>query len=230
MITLWLMGTVALGGQPPPPDFPEAPKAPTMNQPTGSEAPVPAPAEIVATEETAQQSGPLVVEAKVPCEVIVDNVKLTQLWVPGTASFDVVVGKHLMRLYVSGVPADVPVEVTPGKEFRVLVGRTGVTVSQAPLPAAGDIATVDVELRVVAGGAVQVRVDGNKHPVSGGDRLKLALPPGPHALSIRSSDGTVIWAAGTLSLVGGAPVVVMIAEGRVPEVSGPARYEPAGGG
>jgi hypothetical protein len=228
MITLWLMGTVAFSAQPPPPDFPEAPKAPEMNQPVATEAGAPVP--IVATEETATQSGPLVIEAKVPCEVIVDNVKLTQLWVPGTASFDVVVGKHLVKLYVSGVPADVPVEVTSAKEVRVLVGRTGVSVSENLLPAAGEIATVDVEMRVVGGGAVQIRVDGNKHPVSGGDRLKLTLPPGPHAMSVRSSDGTVIWAAGTLNLVGGAPVVLQIAEGRVPEVSGPAKYEPAGGG
>jgi hypothetical protein len=81
----------------------------------------------------------------------------------------------------------------------------------------------------VGGGSAQVRVDGARHHLSGGDRITLTLAPGPHAMSVRSQDGTSVWAAGTLSVSGGAPVIVQIAEGRMPEVGGPAKFDPGGG-
>jgi len=186
--------------------------------------------EVVATQqEAAQPGGPMVVEAHVPVELMVDGVKLAQLWYPGTARFDIVGGSHVVRVYVDGNPQDVNVDIQPGSETHVLVGRTGVSVTKAETQPASDVDAVSVELRVVGGGAAQIRVDGERHHLSGGDRLTLTLPPGSHAMSVRSSDGTAIWAAGTLSLTGGAPVVVQIAEGRLPEVGGPGRFDPGGG-
>jgi hypothetical protein len=185
--------------------------------------------EVVASPEVAQPGGPMVVEARVPVELMVDGVKIAQLWYPGTARFDIVGGPHVVRVYVDGNPQDVSVEIQPGHETHVLVGRSGISVTKAEVAAPGPVDAVSVELRVVGGGAAQVRVDGARHTLSGGDRLTLSLPPGPHAMSVRSSDGTAIWAAGTLSLTGGAPVVVQITEGRMPEVGGPGRFDPGGG-
>jgi hypothetical protein len=156
-------------------------------------------------------------------------VKLAQLWYPGTARFDIVAGAHVVRVYVDGTPRDVNVDIQPGHETHVLVGRSGISVTKAETEAPGPVDAVSVELRVVGGGAAQIRMDGERHHLSGGDRLTLSLSPGPHAMSVRSSDGTAIWAAGTLSLTGGAPVIVQIAEGRMPEVGGPARFDPGGG-
>ncbi len=212
MIPLLLVSSWA-GAKPPNADNPDAGTLP----------------EVVAAPQEAQPGGPMVVEAHVPIELMVDGVKLAQLWYPGTARFDIVGGSHVVRVYVDGNPQDVNVEVHPGHETHVLVGRSGITVTKAEPPPVGDVDVVSVELRVVGGGAAQIRVDGERHRLSGGDRMTLSLAPGPHAMSVRSSDGTAIWAAGTLSLTGGAPVVVQIAEGRMPEVGGPGRFDPGGG-
>jgi hypothetical protein len=185
--------------------------------------------DVIAPPEPGQDAGPMFVDARVPVEIMVDGAKLAQLWYPGTARFDVLAGRHVLRLYVDGQPQDVTIEIHAGRETQVLVGRTGVSVTEGPTVATPDVNAVDVEIRVVGGGAAQVRIDAERHRLSGGDRLNLSLAPGPHAMSVRSQDGTAIWAAGTLSLAGGAPVVVQIAEGRMPEVGGPARFDPGGG-
>jgi hypothetical protein len=185
--------------------------------------------EVVATPETEHTSGFLVVETFMPVEVIMDHVKLTQMWVPGTVKFEILTGMRALSLYVAGQPTNLPIEIQTDREVRVLVGRTGISVT-TPEATPVDASTVEVELRVVGGGAVQVRLDGEKHRLSGGDKLALTLPSGPHAMSVRSADGTAIWAAGTLTLTGGAPVVVQIAEGRLPETSGPGKFEPSSGG
>jgi len=212
MIALLLVSSWAFAGTPPA-DNPDAGSLPS----------------VVAAPQEAQPGGPMVVEAHVPVELMVDGVKLAQLWYPGTARFDIVGGSHVVRVYVDGSPQDVNVDIHPGNETHVLVGRTGVSVTRSETQPPGPVDAVAVELRVVGGGAAQIRVDGERHRLSGGDRLTLTLQPGPHAMSVRSQDGTAIWAAGTLSLTGGTPVVVQIAEGRLPEVGGPGRFEPGGG-
>jgi len=185
--------------------------------------------EVVATPETQHTTGTLVVETHMPIEVVMDHVKLTQMWVPGTVKFEILTGQRALSIYVAGQPANMPVEIQADKELHVLVGRTGISVSTLESEAV-DATSVEVQLRVVGGGAVEVRLDGDRHRLSGGDKLALTLPAGPHAMTVRSADGTAIWAAGTLTLTGGAPVVVQIAEGRLPETSGPGRFEPSSGG
>src|SRR5688572_30305718 len=138
MITLLLLGSLA-----------SATPSPNL--------PVEAVPEVVATPETTAQSGILVIEANMPVEVIIDHVKLTQMWVPGTVQFEILAGRRALSLYVAGQPTNLPVDILADREVRVLVGRTGISVS-SPEVAPVDATTAELELRVVGGGAVQVRL------------------------------------------------------------------------
>jgi hypothetical protein len=172
-------------------------------------------------------AGALVVDARVPVEILVNGAKLASLYAPGESRFQVEVGHHRVSLWTNGKPTDVELDVAEGQEARVLVGRTGVTTSSGPIstPPAAD--AVAVEFRVVGTPGAQVRVDDGRHAVQSGRTFTLELAPGAHPLSVRSADGTAIWATGTLQVTG-SPVVVQIAEGRVPEVSGSGSFSAGG--
>jgi hypothetical protein len=171
--------------------------------------------------------GSLVVDARVPVEVMVNGAKLAALYAPGEARFRVEAGHHRLSLWTNGTPTAVELDVAEATEARVLVGRTGVTTSTGPVAAPAPADVVPVEFRVVGTPAAQVRVGDGRQVVQAGRAFTLALTPGPHPLSVRSEDGTAIWATGTLEVTG-APVVVQIAEGRVPEVSGSASFHAGG--
>src|SRR5687768_9418771 len=132
-----------------------APAAPPIRNPDVGSLP-----EVVAVPDAALPGGPMVVEAKVPVEIMVDGAKLAQLWYPGTAKFEIVGGKHVIRMYVDGNPQHANIEVLPGQETHVLVGRSGISVTQSAGKPPEDVDAVAVELRVVGGGSAQVRVDG----------------------------------------------------------------------
>jgi len=172
-------------------------------------------------------SGVLTIDAKLPAEVLVDGVRLAQTYAAAELSFDIVPGDHLLRVYTHGQPHDVNVAIEPGKEVSVVVGRTGVSSEQVD---AGPTASgsVPVEFRVLDGMASMIRIAGAKHTIPQGERLTLDLPVGTHPVSVRSADGTIIWASGRLTVDGGESVVVQVAEGRLPEVSGDGRFDPGG--
>jgi hypothetical protein len=48
----------------------------------------------------------------------------------------------------------------------------------------------------------------------------LPLPVGEHPMSLRSSDGTSVFARGVLTVSGGKDLVVQVTEGLMPETSG----------
>ncbi|MEQ1504762.1 MAG: hypothetical protein ABMB14_21165, partial [Myxococcota bacterium] len=170
----------------------------------------------------------LVVDAKIPVEILLEGVKLGQLYYPGEVTFRVVAGHHTVRLYTNGQPTDLPLDLTTGHPTRILVGRTGVTTG-APAEGSAPAATgpSSVEFRFVGGGAAQVRVEATSHPVEPGRPFTLELAPGVHPMSVRSTDGTVIWATGTLEVATGR-VVVQVTEGRMPEVSGDGVFHAGG--
>jgi hypothetical protein len=177
---------------------------------------------------TEVEAGSLLVDAHLPVEILVNGVKLGQLYVPGEARFRLVTGHHLLRLYTNGNPTDLPIDIAEDQEARVLVGRSGVTTTTGPAPAAPDVTVpVPVEFRVVGTPGAQIRVGDGRHVVRSGAVFSLQLVPGSHPMSVRSADGTAIWATGTLEITG-SPVVVQISEGRMPEVSGSAAF--TGGG
>jgi hypothetical protein len=189
-------------------------------------APAPQPS---APAEATSDPAVLVIDAKVPVEVLLGGTTIAELFYPALVQFQVAAtGPQVVRVYVSGQPYDVPVQFAPKETSRILVGRTGVTVetqaADVPAEASGP---VSLELRFVGGGGATVRLGSQPHKVGPGRGLSTTIPLGRHALSVRSADGTVIWAAGDLFVEG--PLVVQIAEGRLPEISGAGRFVAGGG-
>ncbi len=171
--------------------------------------------------------GTLSVDSKLPAEVLVDGIKLVQLWHPGTVSFEVEAGPHALRIYTNGNPADHALEIVSGSISRVLVGRTGTTLEDPKRRVSDADGTVPVELRVVGTGA-RVFLGEQRLSLSNGERTAIELSPGDHALSVRSQDGTAIWARGTLEVGVGEPLIVQITEGRLPELSGAGSFRTGG--
>lgn len=200
--------------------------AASSDLPLPTTGPVANPPAAAPAEEAPAEAATLTFDCKVPAEILVDGMKVGQLWFPGQATWRVAPGKHLVRVYVAGTPQDHPVELVARAGRTFLVGRTGTTVSDtvAAAPASGP---ARVGLRVVGVQGAQVRIDGRREVLQAGAELALDLPPGPHALSVRSLDGTAVWSTGTLEVSGG-PVVVQFSEGRVPEVSGGAVFHSGG--
>lgn len=168
------------------------------------------------------------IDSKLAAEVLVDGVKLAQLYGPARLDLTVAPGDHLLRVYTHGQPHDLPLRLPEGEEVTVVVGRSGLSsaaVVGASAPVSG---VVPVEFRVVGGAPAMLRFSDARHTIANGDRLTLDLPVGSHDVSIRSGDGTVIWAVGRLT-VGGGEMVVQLAEGRVPEVSGGGSFDANGG-
>jgi hypothetical protein len=189
-------------------------------------------AALAADPQPADAPGTLHVDAKVPAEILIDGVKLAQLWYAGQASFEVVPGRHQLRVYTSGQPTDFPLDIQPGQGTWVVVGRTGISLDslageQAATLVPAEDALVPVEFRSLGGGA-QLRVDDQRLLLGSGQRLDVELDAGDHALSVRSADGTVVWATGTLEVDRGDRLVVQIAEGRLPEISGAGRFHAGG--
>ena len=175
--------------------------------------------------------GHLTVVALVPAEIWVDGNKLGQLWSPATTTFDLVAGAHLLRVYTWGNPSDQKVMVPAGGGVRAVVGRSGLTVdaeaADSPVAATGD---VPVEFRLIGTAAASVRIAGDRHALGAGASLSVQLPVGTHDMSIRSSDGTAIWASGRITVSAGAPVVIHVQEGRWPEIAGAAQFDDGSGG
>ncbi|MEZ4235136.1 MAG: hypothetical protein R3F59_03035 [Myxococcota bacterium] len=191
---------------------------PRAGNPPVEAAPAPAP------ELAAEEGARLEVDAKVPAEILVSGVKLGQLYFPGEASFKIVPGEHVLRIYVNGQPTDLPVTLRAGERTRVLVGRSGVSLEAADEAGASPVVEgpVAVQFRLAGDGTARVVLDGR--PVASlqpGAPVMVDVGVGVHPLSVRSGDGTAIWATGSLEVQGGDGLVVQVAEGRMPEVSGP---------
>lgn len=187
---------------------------PTTNPP----APEAAPAEVEVVHPAT-----LTFDCKVPAEILVDGVKVGQLWFPGSATWKVAAGPHHVRIYVAGQPTEHPVSTVADASYTFLVGRTGTTMSNTTTAAPAATGPVRVGVRVVGAQAAQVRIDDRRETVVAGQELVLELPTGTHPLSLRSAEGTAIWSTGVLELTGG-PVILQVSEGRMPEVSGGAVF------
>ena len=175
---------------------------------------------VEADASNASTFGMLEVEATQAAEVLLDGVKLGQLWMPGDVRFRVPAGPHTLRVYMQGQPNDLGIVVPSEGAVQVLAGRGGLSASHEtetddPAPAA-DVA---VEFRVMGTRAATVHLDQGRHKVQPGAPLSFDLTPGAHPLSVRSADGAVIWASGVLRVSGSERVVVHVSEGRLPEVS-----------
>ncbi len=191
---------------------------PTGSAPTAS-APDAAPPTVNGLE-----LGRLEVEALMATEIVVDGIKLGQLWIPGEAAFLIPAGDHVFRAYTQGKPHDLPIHVASAHPLRVLVGRSGVSADRPDQDVTDATALVPVEFRAMGARGAMLHLDDTKHQVQPGQPLSLELTAGSHMLSVRSSDGTAIWASGVLAVSGAQPVVIHVTEGRLPDVSGGARF------
>jgi hypothetical protein len=172
--------------------------------------------------------GWLCVDARVPTEVAVDGHRVAELIYPAELRVGVPSGSRTVRTWVHGEARDLRIDVPVNGEAHVLVGRSGVSAGAPPTVAPPEpVGPSDVQIRVVGDAAVQIRVDRQRWQVGAGDMARVTLAAGAHEMSVRSPDGTVVWATGQLEV--GGPLVLHVAEGRAIEVSGPGRFEPAGG-
>lgn len=172
--------------------------------------------------------GGLIIDAKVPAEIRIDGHVVGQFFLPGRLEVPVEPGEHTLAVVREGKPEELPVRV-PAEGAVVVVGKTGTTLGAARVPDRPDPrAPVELEVRVSGNAPVQLRLGDQRFDLSPGRVVKLELPVGTHPFSFRNRAGTLIWAKGSLELEGG-PVVMQVAEGRMPELSGDARiYGDAG--
>ncbi len=201
----------------------------------GAATPLPVAGEVHSASDTLDAADPdvpfgaLEIDCKVPAEILVDGVKLAQLYYPGIARFELRAGVHGLRVYTNGDPTDIPLSIDGDGRSRVLVGRTGITVDSVVSTAEAEATVVPVEFRAVGTMGAELRVGTERYAVPAGGSMQIELPSGSHRLSVRNSDGTVIWASGQLAVTGSERVFVQVAEGRLPEVSGKGSFVGPGG-
>ena len=77
----------------------------------------PFPADITAIDKV----GELVLDARVPAEILVDGQTVGQLFVPGVVAFGVPAGVRTIRVYTNGTPTDLEVVVPENGSLEVFV-------------------------------------------------------------------------------------------------------------
>ena len=135
----------------------------------------------------------------------------------------------MLRIYTQGKPHDMPLNLVADAELSIVVGRTGIT-AEEQVATVDDGITAPVEFRVLGARGASLRIDGDRHSIPAGGHLQLQLANGVHNVSVRSGDGTAIWASGRLNVTGGPPLIVQMSEGRLPEVSGGGTFDAGSGG
>jgi len=168
-------------------------------------------------------AGHLVVDAKVPAEIWIGGELAGQVAIPGALSFEEPAGKVEVTVVIAARPDKIEVDIPDQGEARVIVGRTGITTGEPQAHAAPPKdapASYSVEFRSAGSEDMELTLGDQRIPLAPKQVEKIDLAPGSYPLSIRNETGTVIWAHGTLD-VGGEGLVVQVADGRMPEISGP---------
>ena len=216
-----LAGEPDIALPPPPTEAPRGMNPPVVTAPDEAAAAEPPP--VVVT-------GELRVDAKVPAEILLDGLPLGQLFVGGELRIPVAAGKHQVAVVRGGRPEELGVEVFPRDPVLLVVGRTGTSVGVPELEPRVEVATgpASLEVRVAGSGSMQVRIDGARHELGPGAVMSMQIPVGKHPMSVRSADGTVIWATGDLDIKGPA-AVLQLSEGVMPELTGDATFVAHGG-
>lgn len=172
-------------------------------------------------------AGQIVVDAKVPVAVMLDGEMVAQLWRAAVVTVPAEPGPHALTVVLDGNPRRFDVTITDGAPVVVLAGRSGVSLGAAEdvakhVPTAPpDGAPTEVRFRVADGAYLMVQVGRQRVVVGPGDGMAIPLPLGDHPFSVRSSDGTAVFARGVLTVSASAePRVVQLSEGALPETSG----------
>ena len=179
-------------------------------------------AAITLAAEPPPADGTLDIDARLPAEVLVDGRPVAELYQASRMQLVMPAGQHTLKVYTNGNPEEIEVIVPPDDTLMVLVGRTGLSIDARVASAARKVGTAPVAVQVRMRDTIGARlyVGQDRYKIGPSAQLDLQLPVGPHTLSVRSDDGTVVWASGTLDVRGPDAVVVQVSEGRMPEVSG----------
>ncbi len=163
----------------------------------------------------------LVIDVKVPVEVWLDGELAGQAVLPCELHYERPAGPAELILVIAGRNQPYRVDVPESGVARVVVGRTGVTLSEdeASTPAAEPAAAYVVEIRSASREDLVVVLAGKRLTLAPHEVRTVDLAPGTHTLSVRNPHGTVVWAQGKLHVLG-AGLVVQLTDGRMPEVSG----------
>lgn len=166
------------------------------------------------------------VSASVPTEVWLDGQPAAELYRPGSLTITLPEAGDTvdLRVFVEGKPQELslPHPGATGTAF-VVVGKQGVSTPGAtePKPVASGPVTLTVEVN--GHEPLRVQLGDQRQRLAPGARLELGLEPGEHKLVVSSGDGHVRWASGTLQLTGTesqVPLVLQLADGKLPEVHG----------
>lgn len=165
-------------------------------------------------------AGTVHVDVRVPVEVILDGEIVAQVFRTARLDVDAEPGEHELVLVQNGVPRGYPIEVPNEGRVMVMVGRSGVTTGQELVPEVL-LDEVTVEFRTSDKQRVILVLDDQRIRLEPGRPTSLPLARGEHKVSVRSGDGTIVFANGTLDVNGRGELMVQVSEGRAPEVAGP---------
>jgi len=170
-------------------------------------------------------AGTVVIDARVPVEVWIAGGLIGEIASPAELHVTVPAGDLELTLVVGGKPQIETVQVPESGKALLIVGRTGVTTGHIDAVATSEAASSMVEFRSSAREDMILVVGKDRVTLSPGATRRIDLARGTTALSLRDSSGTVVWAHGTLDVKGDG-LVVQVADGRLPEISGAGAFHP----
>lgn len=181
----------------------------------------PVPTDSVETPTTTSAMGSVLFDSRLPAEISIDRHMVAQTYIGAKVRVNASVGEHTVKIVTNGQPKLLDIEITQAGTVLVLIGRTGVTTGfQLEAPPGEEGSLTKAQLRVAGQRDVMLQIGDQRFRLNPGSTEDVELAVGRHKVSVRSGDGTVIWATGTLEVKTNEPVVVQLAEGRMPEVSG----------
>lgn len=179
---------------------------------------------------TFAHAGTLRVVSAMPARIVVDEVTLAQLHMPGTVELNVEDGTRRVRVVSTARSGEVEVTVSSQDVAVVVAGRQGLSAKRErprhePL-------TGPVDVRIVGMGVERmiVQVGDQRLTVDPGTERTLPLEGGEHVFKVRSGQGTALYARGVLRVgPGGDDRVVHVTAGALPETAGAGlRFVPDG--
>lgn len=166
-------------------------------------------------------AGDVVVDAKVPARVAVGGEVVGDVYRPAVLRVAQPEGVTAVVVTIGGKPYRVEVQVPAIGQTRVLVGPNGITVEDpAAERVAEDAGPLAVTVRVAGSVPLMLQLPGVRHVVRPGREVAFGLPVGDHAVTVRSSDGGIVYARGVLQVRAGGEGLIQLVEGGMPETSG----------
>jgi hypothetical protein len=166
----------------------------------------------------------IVVDVQIPSRVALDGVVVAEVYRPVEVRLDAEPGKHDVQFTaLSGTvdgPVRVSVEVVPDRQVVLAAGMKGLLVASAAASPTLGAGPWPVHFRAPPGQRLMVQVDDQRVIVAPGGDASVTLAVGEHRISVRSSDGTMVFARGFLRVGGGDAMVIQLTEGALPLAAG----------